>query len=145
MVLSGFGAAQMTRRALAAGADGYLQKGVPLRTILDYVRDVTVTTSRTSRGRSPWSPSSRRSGSSSRPPPPPAESRAGCAPFGIVELADEPLYRVISANEAANELLGRPCRPGTPLYATAPALASQVAINGAAARVRSRSSSSTAG
>ena len=41
VVLSGFGAAQMTRRALAAGADGYLQKGVPLRTILDYVRDVT--------------------------------------------------------------------------------------------------------
>ena len=41
VVLSGFGAAQMTRRAMAAGADGYLQKGVPLRTILDYVRDVT--------------------------------------------------------------------------------------------------------
>ena len=41
VVLSGFGAQQMPDRAVAAGADGYLQKGAPLRTILDYVRDVT--------------------------------------------------------------------------------------------------------
>jgi signal transduction histidine kinase len=129
VVLSGFGAAQMTRRAMAAGADGYLQKGVPLRTILDYVRDVTTDdVPHAPRALSvvPDEPPQRVEQAS---PPPPAES-ARLAPFGIIEVADEPMYRVISANEAATELLGRPCRPGTPLYATAPALASLVAVHG---------------
>ena len=129
VVLSGFGAAQMTRRAMAAGADGYLQKGVPLRTILDYVRDVTtddVPHAPRALTVVPDEPPQRIEHAS---PPPPAES-ARLAPFGIVEVADEPMYRVVSANEAANELLGRPCRPGTPLYATAPALASLLAVHG---------------
>ena len=129
VVLSGFGAAQMTRRAMAAGADGYLQKGVPLRTILDYVRDVTTDdVPHTPRALTvvPDEPPQRVEQAS---PPPPAES-ARLAPFGILEVADEPMYRVVSANEAAIELLGRPCRPGTPLYATAPALASLLAVHG---------------
>jgi signal transduction histidine kinase len=129
VVLSGFGAAQMTRRALAAGADGYLQKGVPLRTILDYVRDITTDDApappQTLTVVSEHAPQR----ADQPPPPPPAES-ARLAPFGIVEVADESLYRVISANEAADELLGRPCRPGTPLYATAPGLASLVVTHG---------------
>jgi DNA-binding NarL/FixJ family response regulator len=37
VVMSGFGAAQMTERALAGGADGYLQKGAPLATVVDYL------------------------------------------------------------------------------------------------------------
>ena len=41
VVLSGFGAAEMTRRAVAAGADGYLQKGAPISRIIQYVREVT--------------------------------------------------------------------------------------------------------
>ena len=41
VVLSGFGATQMSERALATGADGYLQKGVSLKRILDYVRTMT--------------------------------------------------------------------------------------------------------
>ncbi len=129
VVLSGFGATQMTRRAMAAGADGYLQKGVPLRTILDYVRDVTtddVPHAPRALTVVPDEPPQRLEQTS---PPPPAES-ARLAPFGIVQVADEPMYRVISANEAASELLGRPCRPGTPLYATAPALASLLAVHG---------------
>jgi len=40
IVLSGFGATQMAGRALAHGADGYLQKGMSLTRILDYVRDM---------------------------------------------------------------------------------------------------------
>ena len=40
IVLSGFGAQQMSDRAVAAGADGYVQKGAPLTTILEYVREV---------------------------------------------------------------------------------------------------------
>ncbi len=39
-MLSGFGATQMSERALATGADGYLQKGMSLKRILDYVRGI---------------------------------------------------------------------------------------------------------
>jgi DNA-binding NarL/FixJ family response regulator len=38
IVLSGFGASQMSERALAGGADGYLQKGLSLARILACVR-----------------------------------------------------------------------------------------------------------
>jgi len=40
IVLSAFGAPQMSERALASGADGYLQKGLSLQQILDYVRGI---------------------------------------------------------------------------------------------------------
>jgi DNA-binding NarL/FixJ family response regulator len=40
IVLSGFGATHMSERALAVGADGYLQKGMSLKRILDYVRGI---------------------------------------------------------------------------------------------------------
>ena len=40
IVLSGFGADQMSARAVAVGADGYVQKGAPLSKILDYVREL---------------------------------------------------------------------------------------------------------
>ena len=40
IVLSGFGATQMSERALATGADGYLQKGMSLKRILAYVRGI---------------------------------------------------------------------------------------------------------
>jgi DNA-binding NarL/FixJ family response regulator len=40
VVLSGFGATQMSERALSTGADGYLQKGMSLKRMLDYVRGV---------------------------------------------------------------------------------------------------------
>jgi signal transduction histidine kinase len=38
VMLSGFGATEMTERALASGADGYIQKGQPIRVLLDQVR-----------------------------------------------------------------------------------------------------------
>src|SRR4051794_26921472 len=41
VVLSGFEADAMAQRALDAGADGYLQKGLPVSEILDYVRQLT--------------------------------------------------------------------------------------------------------
>ena len=40
IVFSGFGATKMSERALATGADGYLQKGMSLKRILDYVRSI---------------------------------------------------------------------------------------------------------
>ena len=39
VVMSGFGADTMAERALAAGADGYLQKGTPLATVVEYLGD----------------------------------------------------------------------------------------------------------
>jgi signal transduction histidine kinase len=42
IMLSGFGASQMAKRALASGADGYIQKGMSLAGILDYVRDLAL-------------------------------------------------------------------------------------------------------
>ena len=41
IVLSGFGATQMSERALTQGADGYVQKGASLDSIIDYVHDLT--------------------------------------------------------------------------------------------------------
>ncbi len=41
VVLSGFGAEQMSARAVAAGADGYVEKGASITAILDCVRDIT--------------------------------------------------------------------------------------------------------
>jgi signal transduction histidine kinase len=38
VMLSGFGATEMTERALASGADGYIQKGQPIRVLLEQVR-----------------------------------------------------------------------------------------------------------
>ena len=48
IVLSGFGATQMSERALATGADAYLQKGIPLKRILDHVRGLAGATDQTS-------------------------------------------------------------------------------------------------
>ncbi|WP_244930323.1 response regulator transcription factor [Nocardioides sp. W7] len=41
LVLSGFGAEQMADRALAAGADGYVQKGESLVVILGVIRELS--------------------------------------------------------------------------------------------------------
>src|SRR4051794_19067760 len=38
VMLSGFGASEMTTKALAGGADGYIQKGQPLGTLLAQLR-----------------------------------------------------------------------------------------------------------
>ena len=40
VILSGFGASQMAAKAMTIGADGYLQKGMPLKGIIEYVKDI---------------------------------------------------------------------------------------------------------
>jgi len=45
IVLSAFGATQMSQRALSIGADSYLQKGISLKQILDHVRHLVDDTS----------------------------------------------------------------------------------------------------
>ncbi|MDE0777862.1 MAG: HAMP domain-containing sensor histidine kinase, partial [Nocardioides sp.] len=50
------------------------------------------------------------------------------APYGVVELADEPLFRVVHANPMAARLLGTE-KAGTPLAMVAPELASLVSYH----------------
>jgi len=202
VVLSGFGAQHMSERAVSAGADGYVQKGAPLNTILDYVREVCEGTRTTARslsvvsadsGRSsdarsrlhadkvdrqtrprlaspatptaPAAPAGRpsSSGPGAVPPAGPATPPATTpvpvvpvvpaaavvrvptaassapgnvsawealkvAPYGVVELADEPLFRVVHANPMAARLLGTE-KSGTPLAMVAPELASLVSYH----------------
>ncbi len=157
IVLSGFGSQQMSARAVAAGADGYVQKGAPLTTIIGYVDDIvsgrlepaaprtlSVVTTRsepetTGRGQDvPPTPAS------AGPPVVGAEEPAApgftppanvsmwdtlrLAPYGVVELADEPLFRLVYANAVASRLLGSD-RAGTPLATVAPDLASLVSYH----------------
>jgi len=44
VVLSGFGATQMSEKAMTIGADGYLQKGTALKRIIEYVKDIVEST-----------------------------------------------------------------------------------------------------
>ena len=152
----------MSARAVAAGADGYVQKGAPLNTIVEYVRDITSTTSTASKSRKlsvvpsttglaaeSLRPERRAPGSippgstgapdpttkPATPAPSPAEhSRVSAwealslSPYGVIELADEPLFRLVHANAAAARLLGTD-KAGTPLSMVAPELASMVAFH----------------
>jgi len=165
IVLSGFGATQMSERALATGADGYLQKGMSLKRILDYVRDMADGTTDqqtpspplalvppvddTEAGVASAAPSAAASdvavmpaaqGIQVRPPGPEGEETPAqpdvsawdalaMAPYGVLEIADEPLFRVVHANPTAQRLLENRARFGVPLGTIAPLLASLVAYN----------------
>lgn len=187
IVLSGFGATQMSERAMAQGADGYVQKGASLDSILDYVRDMTAgAPPRTPRSLSvvppldapeslaPLPPSFGRpdptapAGTSPQPAtdavttstsdptsdvtgtahvtaPPSTDAvvtpggvnaspiswwqAMSMAPVGILELADEPLFRIVYANTTAQRVIGGKTSPGTPLGFAAPTLASLVAYH----------------
>lgn len=185
IVLSGFGATQMSERAMAQGADGYVQKGASLDSILDYVRDMTAgAPPRTPRSLSVVPPLDAPESLAPLPPsfgrpdpaapagtsPQPADTRAddptatalradpqhvaahasaespltpggvsaspiswwqamSMAPVGILELADEPLFRIVYANTTAQRVVGGKTSPGTPLGFAAPTLASLVAYH----------------
>jgi len=156
IVLSGFGATQMSERALATGADGYLQKGMSLKRILEYVRGIvegtndSVTPSPTltlvpppvadreppvgTGGAQTAAPVATiqpaRDGSEASP-----QSEASTwdalamAPYGVLEVADEPLFRIVHANPAAQRLLENRARFGVPLGTIAPLLTNLVAFN----------------
>jgi signal transduction histidine kinase len=140
VVLSGFGATELAERALKVGADGYLQKGVSLAKILDYVRDLTA-------GR-PTDPASHITpAAEARLAPVDADSDPAAqhdpvldsvrwwdvltrAPFGIVELGAERPYRLVRMNGAARDLLAHdPIPPGTPMQEVSPELADAIAEN----------------
>ncbi|CAB4700118.1 MAG: response regulator [Actinobacteria bacterium] len=150
VVLSGFGATQMSERAMASGADGYVQKGASLDSILDYVRDVTAGVP-TSVPRSlsvvpPLQESESLALASHAPALEPETGTANgsplapgshvsswqalsMAPMGIIELSDEPLLRIVYANPTAQRLLVKRTSSGTPLGFAAAQLASLVAFH----------------
>jgi len=166
VVLSGFGATQMSEKAMTIGADGYLQKGMALKRIIEYVKDIV------DAPRPVPQPATRPEGPADpgEPEPEPAPLSApvlsvvpdnadhdnapdhvgaqaeaashaadapdvssweamAMSPYGVIEVADEPLFRLVHANPTAQRLLDHRARFGTPLGSIAPELASLVAFN----------------
>ncbi len=181
VVLSGFGATQMSEKAMTIGADGYLQKGMALKRIIEYVKDIVDTPRPV---RQPAVRTERPADRAPEPTPPsltvvpdpvdgegnPAkddiealaeaavaasatadlpEHHAGAeheehdhsnpevstwdalalSPYGVIEVADEPLFRLVHANPTAQRILENRARFGIPLGSIAPELASLVAYN----------------
>lgn len=154
IVLSGFGATQMSERALATGADGYLQKGMSLKRILEHVQAIAeggkevpsvLAGAPTSTPPSARPPAHQAARHVAEPDPAldaaPAAPAAvavpevsawdalALAPYGVLEVADEPLFRIIHANPTAQRLLENRARHGTPLGTVAPLLTNLVAYN----------------
>jgi signal transduction histidine kinase/ActR/RegA family two-component response regulator len=163
IVLSGFGATQMSERALAGGADGYLQKGMSLKQILEYVRgmvDATTDQPTPTPALTLVPPAAREQGVTRVAPDAPATGMTllgaeqgiqtqprpedaepstqpdvsawdalAMAPYGVLEVADEPLFRIVHANPTAQRLFENRARFGVPLATIAPALSNLVAFH----------------
>lgn len=142
VVLSGFGASELAERALEAGADGYVEKGVSLARILDYVREVVADRRAPSSLLVPLTAAAPEARSAGIDPPDHVHARSddgsgpgACAaleraPFGIVELGADPPYRLMQLNDAARALLEYgPPLSGMPLQQIAPELAVAIAAN----------------
>ena len=136
IVLSGFGAEQMAARAVAAGADGYVQKGASLKKILAYVHalvDGAATRPAPALALVP-SPDAA-AAASARTSPAVAVASAwedpavALAPYGVLEVAEGSLA-LLRLNPAARRMLGgtatsapQQAPPGTVLEAVAADLA----------------------
>jgi signal transduction histidine kinase/ActR/RegA family two-component response regulator len=164
IVLSGFGATQMSERALATGADGYLQKGMSLKRILEYVRGIVDGTTDQptpspaltlvptpapahAPGLAHATPGGVAAGmavlaatqgiqtqpadaaEASTQPDVSAWDALALAPYGVLEVADEPLFRIVHANPTAQRLLENRARFGVPLGTIAPLLSNLVSYN----------------
>jgi signal transduction histidine kinase/ActR/RegA family two-component response regulator len=139
VVLSGFGATQMSEKALTIGADGYLQKGMPLKRIIEYVKDIVDADLPATHPEPPVEPRPDLAvvgAAEPAPLPPPddtpevsAWAALAMSPYGVIEVTDEPALRLVHANAVAQRLLDRHPRVGTPLGSVAPELASLVAFN----------------
>ncbi|WP_395659250.1 response regulator [Nocardioides sp.] len=123
VVMSGFGATQMTERALARGADGYLQKGTPLSEVVDYLGDALA---RRGSAASAPSPEAAPTGAASESARTPSAELAELAPVALLAIDDEAELPVRWANDAARRLLGDGVAPRSPLGRTSGQLASFV-------------------
>jgi signal transduction histidine kinase len=108
----------MTSRALAAGADGYLQKGLTPDAILDRVRELVTYAPEGVRLIAP----------KPRHVPPELISRLATehAPLGVIVAKDDDWFSVVSANPRASALLGAALTPGMTLARAMPDLANAV-------------------
>jgi signal transduction histidine kinase len=116
IVLSGFGATQMAERAMSSGADGYLQKGMPLGGILERVREIAL-------GPGAGGPSL---GVVHGVREPAAWDALAMAPYGVLEVHREPPYRIVHANPSAARALGLEPAEGLPLAAVTAEVAALV-------------------
>lgn len=145
IVLSAFGASQMTSPAMLAGADGFIQKGASLSLILEQIREITAgLVPRGGRKLYAVSPdaSIRRPEQEFDPrladsvpeaqtlefappeigPNASAVEALNMSPVGVVEVAEGSTYEVVFANTAAQRLLGSRVGPGASLARVAPGL-----------------------
>lgn len=118
IVLSGFGAAAMSDKALAAGADAYLQKGSSPSKILDYIRDKAGYTAPT---KAPiFAPPSKSF------PLEDALPAMDLAPFGVLTVDPSRDFLATNVNRAASLLLYG-LRAGERISDYAPELADRLA------------------
>jgi signal transduction histidine kinase len=113
VMLSGFGASEMTTKALAGGADGYIQKGQPLGSLLAQLRTLVA---KVSAGRDNDVPET-----SERPA---MLDHLELAPFGFLQVRRG---KVTRANREAGRLLGDLSAPDTDLAGMSPVLADHLA------------------
>jgi signal transduction histidine kinase len=114
VMLSGFGASEMTTKALAGGAHGYLQKGQPLGSLLAQLRTLV---SKATGGRGPTR-------ATDGVELPAMLDHLELAPFGFLQVRDGIVLR---ANREAGRILGDLSSSDTDLGSAAPALATHLA------------------
>ncbi len=117
VMLSGFGTSEMTRRAMERGADGYIQKGQPLRVLLTQMRTLVARADARRAGAS-------ESAAVDRPSEqPPVLDHLELAPFGFLQVR---AGRILRANREAGRLLGDLSTPDLRLESAAPVLAAHL-------------------
>jgi signal transduction histidine kinase/DNA-binding NarL/FixJ family response regulator len=140
VVLSGFEAGQMADRALATGADGYLQKGMSLARIVERLREIVGDQAEPPAPERPALRVAPEPVATERPEPeaalPESHALLAAAPFGVVVLADQPPYDVQWSNPAAAGILGRTPAVGRPLAEASQELARLVSAHDGTARER---------
>jgi signal transduction histidine kinase len=114
VMLSGFGASEMTTRALTGGAHGYLQKGQPLGNLLAQLRALVAKVSSEREGQDRPDDGAER---------PVLLDHLELAPFGFLHIRHG---SVVRANREAGRLLGDLSAPDVDLAIMAPALASHL-------------------
>src|ERR1700710_923389 len=114
VMLSGFGASEMTAKALAGGADGYIQKGQPLGSLLAQLRTLVAKVA------APRDSEVAETDTTERPA---MLDHLELAPFGFLQVRRG---SVIRANREAGRLLGDLSAPDTELAGMAPGLAAHL-------------------
>jgi signal transduction histidine kinase len=117
VMLSGFGASEMTGRALEGGADGYIQKGQPLSALLAQVRTLVAKAAAVRAGGTV--PEVRAGATGTTVPVDPLD----LAPFGFLQVRGG---RIVRWNREAGRLLGDLSTPDLTLAVVAPELAGQL-------------------